>query len=173
MISKKICLLGASAVGKTSLARRFVHGNFSEGYLTTIGVKIDRKIIEVEGGPLTLIVWDLSGEDEFDQVRMSYLRGAAGYLLVADGTRPATYQKALELKARAEEAAGDVPFVLVTNKADLAEEWRISPHDLRGLEERGWIVSKTSAKTGAGVEEMFLLLGEQLVAGKVARKSAP
>ena len=172
MISKKICLLGASGVGKTSLVRRFVHGIFSDSYLTTIGVKIDKKIIETEGGPLSVIVWDLSGEDEFNQVRMSYLRGAAGYLLVSDGTRPATYHKALELKARADEAAGDVPFVLVTNKSDLADEWRMSADDIDGLEEQGWMVRKASAKTGKGVEEMFSLLGTRLMAHRAEGKSA-
>ena len=173
MISKKICLLGASGVGKTSLVRRFVDGSFSDIYMTTIGVKIDKKIVENERESLNLIVWDLSGEDEFSQVQMSYLRGAAGYLLVVDGTRPATCDKALELKSRADQVAGDVPVVLLTNKADLADQWRISEQDMSGLEAQGWLLAKTSAKTGAGVEEAFLLLGRQLIAGKSAGKSAP
>ena len=49
MIQKKICLVGASAVGKTSLARRFVEGIYTDRYLTTVGVKIDKKMLEVDG----------------------------------------------------------------------------------------------------------------------------
>jgi small GTP-binding protein len=88
MMQKKICMLGAFAVGKTSLVARFVESIFSDRYHTTVGVKIEKKTLQVSGQQWNLIVWDLAGEDEFMQIRMSYLRGSSGYLLVADGTRP-------------------------------------------------------------------------------------
>src|ERR1051325_7234218 len=74
LIQKKICMLGAYAVGKTSLVARFVRSIFSEKYHTTIGVKIDKKTLRVDDQELSLILWDLAGEDDFYQVRMSYLR---------------------------------------------------------------------------------------------------
>ena len=93
-ISKKVCLLGDFAVGKTSLVRRFVLNIFEDRYLSTIGVKVSRKTV-VTPGPgdlieLTLMLWDLAGSEEFDQVRASYLRGASGAVLVCDLTRPET-----------------------------------------------------------------------------------
>ena len=87
MIRKKVCMLGAYAVGKTSLVMRFVKNVFSERYRTTIGVRIHKKELELDGRPFGLLLWDLHGDDEFQEVRDSYLRGAAGFLLVADGTR--------------------------------------------------------------------------------------
>jgi GTPase SAR1 family protein len=66
-------MLGAYAVGKTSLVARFVRGIFSDKYLTTVGVKIDKKTIEIANREMSLILWDLAGEDEFYQVRRSYL----------------------------------------------------------------------------------------------------
>ena len=42
-LQKKICMLGGFSVGKTSLVKRFVASVFSETYLTTVGVKIDKK----------------------------------------------------------------------------------------------------------------------------------
>jgi small GTP-binding protein len=77
MIQKKICLLGAFAVGKTSLVSRFVKSIFSDRYYTTVGVKIEKKIVRVGEQQWNLIIWDLAGEDEFMQIRMSYLRGAS------------------------------------------------------------------------------------------------
>jgi hypothetical protein len=77
MMRLKICLLGATAVGKTSLARRFVEGVFSDRYLTTVGVRIDKRVVRIDGQEIHLIVWDLSGEDEFAQVQTRYLRGAS------------------------------------------------------------------------------------------------
>ncbi len=78
MIQKKICMLGGYAVGKTSLVQRFVKGIFSEKYLTTVGVKIDKKVVQVGGREVSLILWDLHGEDDFQQVQMSYMRGGFG-----------------------------------------------------------------------------------------------
>jgi small GTP-binding protein len=158
-IQKKVCLLGAAAVGKTSLVSRFVNGIFSEKYLTTVGVKIDKKSIRIAERDLNLILWDLAGEDEFLQVRTSYLRGSAGYLLVADGTRSATLDTALDLHKRAVAEVGNVPFVLVINKSDVMADWEIEGTQLDRLSSIGWQVVRTSAKSGDGVEQAFATLG--------------
>jgi small GTP-binding protein len=158
MIQKKVCMLGGFAVGKTSLVSRFVRSIFSEKYLTTVGVKIDKKPIKVGDRDVTLMLWDIYGQDEFQSVQESYLRGMAGYLLVVDGTRPSTLDTARELQQKAERVAGTVPFVVVLNKADLAAEWRVDERGLWKLLEEGWRVVRTSAKTGDGVEEAFVTL---------------
>ncbi len=163
MIQKKVCMIGAFAVGKTSLVSRFVKSIFSEKYLTTVGVKIDKKIITAHGRQVSLMLWDLAGEDEFMQVRMSYVRGSSGYLLVADGTRAATLDTAIELQRRVENEADDLPFVLLINKADIADEWETDERKIESLVRRGWMIFRTSAKTGANVEEAFLALGELII----------
>src|SRR5688500_15222707 len=163
MLQKKICMLGAFAVGKTSLVARFVKSIFSEKYLTTVGVKIDKKNLQVGPEELNLILWDLAGEDEFVQLQTSYLRGSAGYILVADGTRSDTLLKAFTLQQKAEQAAGPVPFTLVVNKADLVSQWEIDETALRGPREQGWSIQYTSAKTGEGVERLFQDLAGRLI----------
>jgi small GTP-binding protein len=156
-------MIGAYAVGKTSLVGRFVKSMYSEKYLTTVGVKIDKKSLKVGDRDMTLILWDLAGEDEFLQLRTTYLRGSAGYFLVADGTRRATLDKAIDLQKRAEGAVGKVPFILLINKSDLKNEWDIQDSDIAALTANGWAVFETSAKTGANVEEVFQLIGEKLI----------
>jgi small GTP-binding protein len=168
MIQKKICLLGAFGVGKTSLVSRFVHSIFSDKYLTTVGVKIEKKALEAAGRPVELVVWDLYGEDDFQKVRLSYLRGAAGYLLVADGTRRATLETAIALREAADRTIGRVPFLLLVNKADLKDEWSIEPGSLLRLVQSGWQVMETSAKTGAAVDEAFTALARAMLAADVA-----
>ena len=81
MIQKKICLLGGFGVGKTSLVAQFVHSLFSDKYLTTIGVKIEKKSVPVDETQVELVIWDIYGHDDFQKLRTSYLRGASGYLL--------------------------------------------------------------------------------------------
>jgi hypothetical protein len=163
MIQKKVCMLGGFAVGKTSLVSRFVRSIFSEKYLTTVGVKIDKKPVTVDDRPVTLVLWDIYGQDEFQSVQESYLRGMSGYLLVVDGTRKATLDVAESLQQKAEQAVGTVPFVVVLNKADLAAEWEVDERRLWKLMEQGWSVVRTSAKTGEGVEEAFSKLARALL----------
>lgn len=163
MIQKKICMLGSFAVGKTSLVARFVRSIFSDKYHTTVGVKIDKKQVQVEDKLVNLILWDLYGEDEFQKVHMSYLRGASGYLLVVDGTRRETLEKALVLQQRTEEAIGKVPFVIVLNKTDLKENWEVDERTITELVNKGCHVFHSSAKTGQGVEEAFATLAKQML----------
>ncbi|GJL50761.1 Rab family GTPase [Candidatus Nitrospira salsa] len=163
MIQKKVCLLGAFAVGKTSLVKQYVSGIFSEKYLTTVGVKIDKKVLEIQGEPMTLILWDLHGEDEFQKIRASYLRGSSGYMLVIDGTRQLTFGVVEGLQQMAQEILGDVPFVVIINKTDLSDQWEISQEAIAELKAREWTVIEGSAKTGQGVEEAFFTLAKDMV----------
>ena len=155
MLQKKICLVGSSAVGKTSLVTRFVSSKFSDKYLTTVGVKIDRKIVLAAQQSVNLLLWDLNGDDEFQKLQMSYLRGAAGYLLVADGCRRTTLETAFDLRQRIMAIIGNVPCVLAINKTDLRDEWEITETELQHLRGAGWWVVPTSAKQNTGVDEAF------------------
>jgi small GTP-binding protein len=163
MIQKKVCLLGTSGVGKTSLVARFVHSAFSEKYLTTVGVKIDKKIVALEGTEVTLVIWDLAGDDDFQRLQTTYLRGTSGYLLVADGTRRVTLDQALELQKRVEATLSAVPFILALNKADLAGEWEVDEARIQSLAAENFSIIRTSAKEGAGVEEAFARLARRMV----------
>ena len=96
-------------------------------------------------------------------MRTSYLRGAAGYLLVADVTRRATLDTAQALQALAEQTVGPVPFTLVLNKSDLAEKWDLDEAVLAPLRKR-WRVVQTSAKTGDRVENAFVDLARDMAA---------
>ena len=166
LIQKKICRLGAFAVGKTSLVARFVHSIFSDKYHTTVGVKIDKKPVALDEADVNLIVWDLYGEDDFQEVRMSYLRGAAGYLLVVDGTRASTLDTAVQLQKRAKETIGDVPFLVLLNKSDLTDAWTLPAEQTESVRGAGWTLLETSAKSGRGVDEAFIELARRMVADR-------
>jgi small GTP-binding protein len=160
----KVCLVGATAVGKSSLVARFVRSTFSDQYRTTIGVKIETRTVTRPQGTVDLVIWDLSGEDEFQNVQMSYLRGAVGYLLVVDGTRKETKAVAAVLAGRLREAIGPVPFVVVLNKVDRVASWEMADKELDEMRGHGWAIVTTSAKTGAGVEEAFDRLADAILA---------
>jgi small GTP-binding protein len=160
-LQKKVCLLGAFGVGKTSLTRRYVYSIFSDSYLTTVGVKIDKKTVRVGAQPVTLLIWDIAGEDEASSVH-GYLRGAAGYLLVVDVARAQTLEVARSIQARVKAELGDIPFLCLLNKTDLPE-WAIEPSRIDALAAEGWTVLHTSAKTGTGVDAAFTDLAQRML----------
>ena len=161
-VQKKICMLGAFSVGKTSLVKRYVESVFSETYLTTVGVKIDKKTVTLGDRTVHLLLWDVAGEDDVSSLRMSYLRGTAGYILVADGTRPSTLEVAQSLRRRVEADYGPLPFALLMNKHDLVDQWQIGDGELEALHRDGWWARWSSARTGEGVEEAFLDLARRV-----------
>ena len=163
MIQKKIAMLGMYAVGKTSLVRRFVSSVFDEKYHTTIGVKIDKKMVKVRDQDVMLLLWDVAGAEDHFTVPSSYIRGAAGYLLVVDGTRAQTLDRSLELVAQVEESVGEIPFVAILNKVDLIDHWELQNEDFERLKALGCPVIRGSAATGEGVEEAFHALVEQIL----------
>ncbi len=156
-------MLGASGVGKTSLVARYVKSIFSEKYHTTVGVKIEKKVVQLSQKEVTLILWDLAGDDEYSQLKVSYLRGTSGYLLVADATRRGTLDKAMELQEKASEAIATAPFILAINKIDLDEEWDLPSDSIENLVQNGWSVIRTSAKSGEGVEDLFTALAGKMI----------
>lgn len=163
MIQKKVCMVGMYGTGKTSLVQRFVRSIFSPRYLSTVGVKIDRKDIAVDGQIVHFMLWDLEGRDQHHDVNPSYLKGASGIIFVVDGTRPDTLSGTMQLRERVLGEIGAVPSVLALNKADLTDEWRLAPSDVLPVESLGWHILRTSARTGDGVEPMFLWLARSIV----------
>jgi small GTP-binding protein len=163
MVNKKICMLGAYAVGKSALVQRYVHSIFEDRYLSTVGVKISKKVLALKNEEMILVLWDLEGKDDYVDVKVNYLRGSMGFFVVADGTRKETLDIALSLRTLAIDLIGPVPHALLVNKADLFPSWEITEAHLQSLEGEGFPIFKTSAKLGLSVEEAFTSLAESML----------
>ncbi len=166
IVKKKICMLGSFGVGKTSLVRRYVSGIYSEKYMTTVGVKVDKKVVHVDGVDVTLMLWDLAGEDVYAQLNMNYLRGMAGYILVVDGTRRQSLAKAIDLHDRCLALFPQAVALGALNKQDLDERLEVSPTDIAVLEQAEVPVFRTSAKTAKSVENLFSRLATLVIERK-------
>jgi len=164
--SRKVCMVGDFGVGKTSSVERFVNNEFSEKYLTTIGVKVDTKIIKTPESELKLVIWDIAGRNRFGNIEFTYLRGSASYLLVVDGTRKSTLTTALELRDSIEERYGEIPYVILINKADLVEEWEVTQEEIAELKDKGHKIFITSAKSGDNIENAFEALSQLIIENK-------
>lgn len=167
LIQKKICLLGDYAVGKTSLVRRYVEGSFSDKYLSTIGIKITRKLITRANYQLNLLIWDLAGGEEFSGHDRNYLRGASGALLVCDLTRPETFSILSKYAQLLTDISPHAVMVIAANKADLIREISSNSTELEKIcTEFNCQHIRTSAKTGENVEKIIDLLADKMIEEK-------
>lgn len=164
-VTSKVCIVGDFAVGKTSVVERFVNNQFSEKYLTTVGVKVDTKEIDLPdaGVRQKLILWDVAGTDTFGATELAYLRGAAGHVFVADGTRPHTLGTVAQLREDINGRYGAAPSVLLINKHDLTGSWEVSNERIAQVRPDFGAVFLTSAKTGAEVENALAQLARHIV----------
>ena len=171
-LSKKVCLLGDFAVGKTSLVRRFVYDLFDDKYISTIGVKVSRKTVILTRDDdivdLTMMLWDLAGGEEFARMRATYLRGAAGALMVYDVSRPETLSSLHQYLRDLQSINGRCAVVLAANKADLLSS--STPGERATYEAEARSVAReldaplyfTSATSGQAVQAAFNHLGQLL-----------
>jgi small GTP-binding protein len=169
-ISKKVCLLGDFAVGKTSLVHRFVYDRFDDKYISTIGVKVSRKVMMVPHEAshsvikVSMLLWDLAGSQEFHSLQSSYLRGASGAILVCDLTRPSTLDSIPRYIESLHRVVSDAQIVVVGNKADLTDQRCITEEALvQTASSLNVPYYFTSAKEGDQVEVLFRNMAKALV----------
>lgn len=175
VISQKICLVGDFGVGKTSLIRQFVDRQFSDKYLSTVGVKISRKLVSVseqanklseDKRQLQLIVWDIEGSTKFKSIAPNYLQGAKGALIVGDVTRHSSLQNLKEHMQLFRSVNPKSVLVIALNKVDLikhAEQEALVQYLSLELSITKCEIKLTSAKTGEGVDETFHNLAHQIL----------
>lgn len=168
MYYKKICIMGARKVGKTSLIQRYLNGNFNTVYQTVPGTRIDKSIIDVDRDKVHLMLWDIQGEDQVSDGCLNYIKGASAIVYVVDGTRLETLPLALEYRRVVESHIGQsIPSIMLFNKSDLAAGWEISSSLISELEFDGIFALVTSCREGSGVGTAFDLI-TRVTMGKTA-----
>lgn len=169
-ISKKICIIGESEVGKNSLICRFVERQFSDEYLSTVGVQISRKTLRLQGvnpsHPLNiqLLIWSITGHPNFKAIAPTYFRGSSGAVIVADLTRPETIDRLPEHIQLFLDINPKGFIIVALNKRDLIEQEQLTELiQLQNLEQVVSGIYPTSAKTGLSVDEIFLQIAYKIL----------
>jgi small GTP-binding protein len=170
VIKLKICLVGEEGVGKTSLIRRFVTGQFDELYIRTLGAVVSKKTVAVQESRSTptqvdLVILDIIGKRTFMQLfKDAYFSGARGILAVFDRTRRSTLNELPAWITGVRETVGQIPVVALSNKDDLKDRSEARDDEVsKILEPLDVTLMRTSAKTGENVERAFLELARTIV----------
>jgi small GTP-binding protein len=158
MIAKKVLLVGNFGVGKTSLIRRFVLNEFSEDYISTIGVRVSTKMVEFNDEKIKLLIWDVAGTINDEKVPKAYFLGASAAMYVFDVSRDETYLNLEQQLDVVRGLSGLKEITVVGNKKDL-----LSHAQLQELKSKITIPVDliTSAKDNDNVEDAFIMLAKQ------------
>jgi len=159
-VNKKIILIGNIGVGKTSLVTRFINNTFSENYLSTIGVKIDKKSIALNHINVNLLVWDIAGEANFTNISKSYYLGAKGCVFVADCSRVNTFTDYKNQINDLEKKYPDLKIIKVVNKIDLLTE-----SEIKKLKKQTLFDHYVSVKKGEFVHNIFKDIAKKVTDG--------
>jgi len=171
IVSKKICMLGDFSVGKTSLIRRFVDCEFSDQYLSTVGVKISKKVVECQSADrqkqtnVQMLIWDLEGNTKFKAITPMHLQGASSAIVVADVNRQVTVDHIHEHVESFLSVNPKGSIVVALNKADLLDADKlVKMLDCPSVKLTQVIGTySTSAKTGSQVDQIFQQLAYQML----------
>lgn len=164
VLRAKICILGEQGVGKTSLILKYVKDYFPIEYKASLGADFLQKTItsdevpELEGKNMELIIWDIAGQKSYELNKMTdyYLQGSNGFILVYDRTNKKSLKDLDSWYKKISKICGDIPFIIVGNKSDLADQIEATEKDLRSYQ-RKWKAPSfySSAKTGKNVDKIF------------------
>ena len=166
----KIVLIGDTSVGKSCLLTRFADDQFTDNYVTTIGVDFRFKTMIVMDKIVKVQVWDTAGQERYRSITNAYYRGAEGILIVFDLTNKESFKNIENWINEVTVFTGsDVIFMCLGNKSDLKKE--ISKNSIEDFKKKSKLeIFNVSAKTGDGVEDAFTHIIELLIKKNMDKK---
>ena len=161
----KIVLIGDGAVGKTTLVKRHITGEFEKKYVPTLGAEVYRMTFMTDAGPIIFDVWDTAGQEKLAGLRDGYYINAVGAIMMFDVTSRATYKNLPSWHRDLVRICKNIPIVLLGNKVDVQDRVvkakMITFHRRKGIQ-----YYDISAKSNYNFEKPFLWLARRITGRK-------
>ena len=167
-LRRKVCLLGAPGVGKTSLARRFAEDTFEPDFESKVSMAIFQRALNLPDVSLELRLWDPGGGEAWGQYNRSFISGASGLVFVVDATAPDTLAHLLQAQKKERGFIGSRPSLLIVNKVDLTTDFALTKDQLDDAGQLNWYIAQASALSGYNVKEAFERLGKMMLDARKA-----
>lgn len=160
----KVCLLGESGVGKSSIVMRFVNDTFKSALESTIGASFMSKRINVDGNHYVFQIWDTAGQEKYRSLAPMYYRGAAAAIIVYDVTRESTFRTVKDwIRELQKNATTDIVLAIAGNKCDLEDLREVRLKDVEEyVSQIGAIFVETSALSAVNVPDLFVKIAKKL-----------
>jgi Ras-related protein Rab-1A len=163
----KILMIGDPSVGKSSLLLRYADNEFTNNFISTIGVDYKEKSVQLNNNnKVNIQIWDTAGQERFRTITSSYYRGAQGMILTFDLSNEASFKSLSKWLQEVERyAEEDVVVVLAGNKLDMGQAtFKVNAQEIEDFKSKyGLDYFQTSAKDGTNVSQLFQRLTEQVV----------
>jgi len=160
----KVCLLGESGVGKSSIVLRFVSDSFKSALESTIGASFMTKRLEVDDVSYQFQIWDTAGQEKYRSLSPMYYRGAAAAIIVYDVTREATFRTVKDwVRELKRNCTADMVIAIAGNKCDLNDLREVRARDAEEYAQSiGALFIETSALSAVNVPQLFTAIAEGL-----------
>ncbi|KAL7722288.1 Rab family GTPase [Entamoeba marina] len=174
VISVNVVIVGASAVGKTSLSNQLVHKIFSEDYMSTAGMDLFQDRMELPDYSVSLTLRDTCGQEQYKSLASQYYRETQGALIVYDITNRDSFDYLQDwIDDVSMYCPQGVKIVLVGNKTDLENTSRAvtTAEGQQFADDGGYAFFETSAKLNIKVEDAFRELVTRIVQSEHSQKT--
>lgn len=169
-VTAKIVLLGETAVGKSSIAARFVRNDFAPNHESTIGAAFLSHSVDLNDGTVKFDIWDTAGQERYRSLAPMYYRNAVAALVVYDITSPESVKRSKSWMDELKRNSDNVIIALIGNKSDLEDKRAVSTAEGAELAEQegNVLFFETSAQSGHNVEAVFRAVAERILRTGVA-----
>lgn len=159
----KLCIIGDTDVGKSTLSKRYCDGVTPENTTSTIGASFLQKRLQISNCDISLQIWDTAGQERFRSMAPMYYRQAKAAVCVFDVTNEESFHRVSSwLKDLKSHADPNVVVCIAGNKCDKPATFNLELCD-QFAKSVGSTFFKTSALTGEGVEECFTKVATEVV----------
>lgn len=157
ILNCKLVMLGNTSVGKSSLVKRFAHGNFFEFEEPTIGAAFVCKDIVLDDKKIKVEIWDTAGQERYKSLTPMYFRNANIALIVFDLTNKDSFNGVeYWINTLEEKRKHNICKILVGNKKDMENIRTVTNEEIEKYKNKYNILYfETSAKNGVGVDVLF------------------
>ena len=170
--STKICIIGDSNVGKTSIIKRYVDDSFGQTE-PSIGACNYKRLVKLSTGEeMDLEIWDTAGQERFKSIVPMYYKGSKGIIIVFDITNTESFDGAKNWVKDLSSHNNTAILSLVGNKCDLIDRRTVSFEKGKTFaKQNNLLYFETSAKENSNICEIFLTISEKIPKNKDSNNS--